>query len=97
VLNPVFLLAVLAGAGIAVQLPMTAVIGQRIGLAQALFLVTLTGLFTLALVLVLGEDTASAAGDPSRGSWFSPARSGSARWARSPSRSPGSESLPRWP
>jgi len=53
-LNPVFLLALLAGAGIAVQLPMTAVISQRIGLAQALFLVTLTGLVTLALVLILG-------------------------------------------
>lgn len=53
--NLVYLLALLAGAGIAVQLPMTAVIGQRIGLTQALFFVTLTGLVTLALVLVLGE------------------------------------------
>jgi transporter family-2 protein len=44
-------LVVLAGSGIAVQLPIIAIAAQRVGLIRNLFLVNATGLLTAALLL----------------------------------------------
>jgi len=41
-----------AGTGIAFQMPMTALVAQRVGLAQSLLVVNLVGLVSVALVLV---------------------------------------------
>ena len=47
----VFVVVLLAGAGIAVQMPMTAIAAQRIGLSESVLVVNVIGLATIAVVL----------------------------------------------
>jgi bacterial/archaeal transporter family-2 protein len=49
----VFVVALCAGVGIAVQMPITAIAAQRIGLSESLLVVNIMGLATVVLILFL--------------------------------------------
>ena len=48
----VFVVALFAGAGIAVQMPITAVSAQRVGLSESVLVVNVIGLATITLILL---------------------------------------------
>lgn len=57
----VFVVALCAGAGIAFQMPITAIAAQRIGLSESVLMVNIMGLATVVLILFLkGGNTISA-------------------------------------